>query len=65
MSVIVSGGRNRRVGRKSFPFATAGMRYDYTVPHTVDLLRGGLTATYEAIVKSQPWVFSAVAKLTF
>jgi len=64
VSVIVSGGRNRHVSRKSFPFATS-TRYDYTFPRTVDLLRGGLTATYEAIVKTQPWVFSAVTKLTY
>jgi HK97 family phage portal protein len=64
VSVVVSGGQNRHVGRKSYPFPT-GTTYDYTIPHTVDLLRGGLTATYEAIVKSQPWVFSAVTKLTY
>lgn len=65
MSIIVSGGRPRHTApRASYPLP-GGRGWTQVGLKSVELLRGNLWATFEALVKSQPWVFSAVAKLTY
>lgn len=67
MSVIVSGGKPRSSRpTASWPFPTrVAPTYEVSGERSLELLRGGLLATYEGLVRSQPWVFSAVSKLTF
>lgn len=64
MTTVVSGGRPRHVSAR-YPFETAPSVTYATGQKTIDLLRGGLTATYEGIVRTQPWVFAAVSRLSF
>lgn len=65
MSVIVSRGRPRRSSpHASYPLPS-GRSWTQAGLRSIELLRGDLWATYEALVRSQPWVFSAVTKLTY
>jgi HK97 family phage portal protein len=64
MTVILSGGRPRHVEAKSYPFRST-VPLIYGASPSIELLRGGISASYEAIVKSQPWVYAAVSRLTF
>jgi len=66
MSVIVSGGRQRQAGslRNSWPYPS-GPIWTWMAPQVrgVELLRAKRWATFEQIVRSQPWVFAAVTRM--
>jgi HK97 family phage portal protein len=67
VTVIVSGGSLRPVGRKEFPIPTGYTPLTYGgTPGYIPLLRGDLvSSTYEGIYKSQPVVFAVVNKLVY
>jgi HK97 family phage portal protein len=65
MTVIVSNGRARNVGAKTYPFPTTARTVGHT-PNLVPLLRGdGVTGTYEYLFKSQPMLHAVVMKLVY
>jgi HK97 family phage portal protein len=66
MSVIVSRGSLRPVGRKAFPLPVGAYPQTFGGQGYVPLLRGDLVAsTYEGIYRSQPIVFAVVNKLVY
>ena len=65
MAVVVSGGRPRHVAAR-YPFADPSRAPTHAgTRRSIDLLRDGLSVTFEGIVRSQPWVFAAVSRLSF
>lgn len=67
MTVIVSQGRSRHVsGVKAYPFPTGSTTTTMHTPNLVALLRGDtLTATYEAMFRSQPMLYAVVMKCVY
>lgn len=64
MAVVISGGRPRHVGAKGWPFPSRSA-LPSAQQRSIDLLHGGLSASFRGIVRSQPWVYAAVTRLTF
>jgi len=66
MATLISRGRPVSVGEKAYPFGSGQPTvWGATGLRGVDLLHGGLSLSYEGIVRSQPWVFAAVSRLSF
>lgn len=64
MTVILSGGRATPVASKSWPLDLGPRIYRGPSAGTIDLLRGdGLTATFDAMYKTQPNVYAVVSKI--
>ena len=60
---VISGGKTTEI-RNKWPFPSGNM-YHWTAPdhRMVQLLREKRHATYEQIVRSQPWVFAGITRL--
>ena len=66
MTVIVSNGRTRMVGEKSYPFTSQVQNLIGPSNGIVPLLRGdGDATTYEGIFNSQPMLHAVVMKLVY
>lgn len=62
MTVLVSGGRSVSAGKR-FPFPTSSETQRGPSAGAIPLNRGGYVVTYDAMFRSQPWVYSVVTKL--
>jgi HK97 family phage portal protein len=65
MTVVVSGGRSRRAdARAAWPLSSSPV-WEQQAPSTrsVALLHGNLLASFESIVRSQPWIFAGITRL--
>jgi HK97 family phage portal protein len=66
VTVVISRGGLRQVGKKEFPLGPGFSTYQSGSSGFIPLLRGDqLGASYEAIYRSQPFVFAVVNKLVY
>lgn len=64
MLTVISGGKATRI-KAAYPFPVRETTATAAPVQGVTLLRNGLYAAYDAIVRTQPWVYAAVNKIAF